>query len=1056
MFHHRTTVARLARKLGITGWAGAVTWVAVTGVSVPALAQLSPEDLAELRKQGEAAGWTFTIDESEATRRPLHELCGLIEPPDWRLEGRFDPSMPRRSLPSSYDWRDHGCCTPVRSQGGCGSCWAFAAIGALENVILINNGVSTDLSEQWLVSCTGAGDCGGGWHSTASNYLRCNGFQDPCGDAGAVLEADFPYVAWDAPCGCPYAHPYCMHSWAFVGDGMASVGQIQQAILDHGPVATTVFVDSAFQGYSGGIFNACQNGPINHAVVLVGWDDSQGTDGVWIMRNSWGPWWGEGGYMRIEYGCSFIGYSSLYHDYRAQDCNQNGVRDWEDIIEGTSRDCNADDRPDECGVVGQCELDLLTAADLDASFGDAVSVSGDVAVIGTPEEPCPAGASCGSAYVYRHDGIAWFQEAKLAASTPAAGDLFGYSASVSGDVVVIGAYGYDCAAGGACGAGYVYRFNGVTWELEQQLAASDAAAQDFFGIAVSVDEDVAVIGAYAGDCGAGVDCGAAYVYRFNGAGWDEESKLTAADADRRDFFGGSVSVHGSVAAVGAYGDKCPDETICGAAYVYRFDGAVWNEEAKLEGSDGFGYPVVVRDNAIAVGAPWHDCAGGEDCGEAYVFTHDDGLWSAQSRLAASEQAAQEYFGRSVAVGNEFTVVGASGRGCPAGEACGVAYLYHFNGNGWAQDAVLSASEAAENAEFGMSAAVGDDTILVGEAGAVHEFTFVGEDCNCNAAPDLCDLVNRTSLDDNGNGVPDECEAGAPLTPPYPYNRPANRYISFAPHPDNSGLNIAFKVELKSLELGSCSATGEPCRLDMGGADCGACSLSGQPCIHAAIDCIPVHETCDPTGETCVNDAAGSIGKVWWVGPAHPTLGNDVHLLVTEAYRKISDDWPAVVHVGDCEIVPRATYGIRSVQTDTGRESNDEFLASTIARPAPNYWADAVGSLRDCCTGNWAECPNGDADCPAGESCIPQWSPPDGFTNFADITAAVFAFQQAPGLVLPQVIWVDIHGDGRGNAEVDPPNYTVNFSDIAFMVLAFQGRPYPFGDPGECPGYGVWP
>ena len=181
----------------------------------------------------------------------------------------------------------------------------------------------------------------------------------------------------------------------------------------------------------------------------------------------------------------------------------------------------------------------------------------------------------------------------------------------------------------------------------------------------------------------------------------------------------------------------------------------------------------------------------------------------------------------------------------------------------------------------------------------------------------------------------------------------------------------------------------------------------------------------------------------------------MHLLVTEPFRKVSAAWPAVVHVGDCEIVPRAAYGVQAVETNGGAESA-RLEVFTIVRPDVNYWADGVGPLGDYCTGTWAECPNGDPDCPPGESCFEQWPPPEGITNFNDITAAVFAFQQAPGLTLPDVTWVDMHGDGGGSAADDPPNFILNFADIANIVAAFQGRPYPFSDPAQCPNASVWP
>jgi hypothetical protein len=115
----------------------------------------------------------------------------------------------------------------------------------------------------------------------------------------------------------PYDHPYRLDTWAFIGPewGIPTNEQLKQAILDHGPITVCVYASSAFQGYGGGIFNACSGTDINHAVVLVGWDDNQGPNGVWFMRNSWGGGWGEGGYMRIVYNCSLIGYNALYVDY---------------------------------------------------------------------------------------------------------------------------------------------------------------------------------------------------------------------------------------------------------------------------------------------------------------------------------------------------------------------------------------------------------------------------------------------------------------------------------------------------------------------------------------------------------------------------------------------------------------------------------------------------------------------------------------------------------------------------------------------------------------------
>ena len=341
-------------------------------------------------------------------------------------------------------------------------------------------------------------------------------------------------------------------------------------------------------------------------------------------------------------------------------------------------------------------------------------------------------------------------------------------------------------------------------------------------------------------------------------------------------------------------------------------------------------------------------------------------------------------------------------------------------------------------------------------GTPDECEDTSADCNHNGLWDSCDIAEGSSEDVNVDGFPDECDPHVPLSAPYPHNRARNRYISFATNPENEGLVVTFRIELKSIALGSCSVTGAPCRVELGGADCGACSVTAAPCISPAVDCTPASQSCNPTGETCINDLGGSTGMHWWLGPASPR-DNDVHLLVGEPYRQedLGSAWGPVVHVADCEIVPRAVYGVRAVNVDTGLESA-ELEVATIARPGNNYWADAVGLLGQYCTGNWAECPDGDSDCPPGESCLEQWAPPDRVVNFNDVTAAVFAFSQVPGMTLPDIMAVDMHGNEAGDANVDPPNFVSNFADIGFIVLAFQGRPYPFSDPADCPDVGSWP
>ncbi len=324
---------------------GVAAGVVQVFVAASAYAQLSPGDVEGLRRRGEAEGWTFKVGENSATLRSSDELCGFVPSKQRGADTHVNLSQLPLDVPASFDWRTWVGHTPIKDQGRCGSCWAFATCGVLELNLLIRDAHTTDLSEQWLVSCSqDAWDCGGG--DFAHDYHEWK--DDICGNNnnGAVLEAQFPYVASDAPCSaCPYVHTHWIDDWHYVSPN--SEVNIKSAILVHGSVSAAVHSDAAFQAYNGGIFNACVDALPNHAIMLVGWDDNQGTNGVWILRNSWGTAWGEdengiswdddgdgvqdhdGGYMRIEYGCSRIGHDACYVEYP-----NTGLNVWVDFDYG--------------------------------------------------------------------------------------------------------------------------------------------------------------------------------------------------------------------------------------------------------------------------------------------------------------------------------------------------------------------------------------------------------------------------------------------------------------------------------------------------------------------------------------------------------------------------------------------------------------------------------------------------------------------------------------------------------------------------------------------------
>lgn len=223
-----------------------------------------------------------------------------------------------QQLPGYFNWCQHNKCPPIRDQGWCGSCWAFATVGVMESAVLIArptlNPTNVNFSEQFLVSCNRRkwGCSGGWWGHDYHTTLRIVG--EPM--AGAVGEAAFPYQATDAPCNGPYPHRWQGRVWNYIRPGdpysVPGVNELKRAILQYGPVAVAVQVGPQFANYTGGVFAINEaSGPhdINHGVVLVGWDDNVQ---AWILRNSWGAWWGQGGYMLIRYGVSNVGYGASY------------------------------------------------------------------------------------------------------------------------------------------------------------------------------------------------------------------------------------------------------------------------------------------------------------------------------------------------------------------------------------------------------------------------------------------------------------------------------------------------------------------------------------------------------------------------------------------------------------------------------------------------------------------------------------------------------------------------------------------------------------------------
>ena len=200
--------------------------------------------------------------------------------------------------PSSIDWRQKGAVNPVRDQGQCGSCWAFATTANAESVWAISSGQLLDLSEEFLVDCaSGAGyfnmGCNGGQPDSAFKYMINN---------GQCTEASYPYKAGTTKTAgtcqkCTAAPVHFSGCYDVTPKDQVAL----MAAVAKQPVVIAIEADTRyFQSYSGGILDSAACGTsLDHAVEIVGYGSENGVD-YWTVRNSWSNTWGENGYVRIK------------------------------------------------------------------------------------------------------------------------------------------------------------------------------------------------------------------------------------------------------------------------------------------------------------------------------------------------------------------------------------------------------------------------------------------------------------------------------------------------------------------------------------------------------------------------------------------------------------------------------------------------------------------------------------------------------------------------------------------------------------------------------------
>ncbi len=500
----------------------------------------------------------------------------------------------------------------------------------------------------------------------------------------------------------------------------------------------------------------------------------------------------------------------------------------------------------------------------DAHFGQAVAISGTTVLVGAFNDD-DKGAGSGSAYVFVRQGNVWTQQAKLVAMDGVAFDSFGMAVSLVGDTAVVGAPYGDGAAVDS-GTAYVFDRNGTTWTQQAKIAPADGLAYDDFGASVSLSSNTLLIGADSHDMNA-PDSGAAYIYLRTGNTWNLEAKVAPGDGADSDYFGWASVLSGDTALIGAYGDDDKGSD-AGSAYVYVRNGGVWTQQAKLLAADGsagdvYGVSVALSGDTALVGATFDDPKG-VNSGSAYIYQRNGSVWTEYSKIVPSDGAATDWFTYSVALSGDTALVGArydDDKGSDAGSA------YVFVLRNAPGDSCLAAADCATgfcvdgvccDQACGGSDSTDCRACSIAAGAAVNGVcAAVAFGTVCRAATDVCDLAETC------DGVADACPTDAKAAKSVVCRASAGA-CDVAEACD--GMSDACPADVKMEASVVCRAAADVCdtaeTCDGLSNGCPADAKAGTSVVcRAAADVCDTEETCDGTSNGCPADAKAGASVV---------------------------------------------------------------------------------------------------------------------------------------------------------------------------------------------------
>lgn len=323
--------------------------------------------------------------------------------------------------------------------------------------------------------------------------------------------------------------------------------------------------------------------------------------------------------------------------------------------------------------------------------------------------------------------IAWgqcdpAQQAKLIGSDTFGDDQAGTSSAISGGTALVGAPYHRVSGVVAAGSVFVFVSGPTGWVQEAELISPDPGVAEYFGWSVAIEGDTAVIGSMGDDHSGKDGAGCAYVFTRSEGLWTYRAKLTAPDPESADYFGCSVGLSGGTIVAGAFQAGYQNE---GAAFIFEGGGELWTMRAKLIETSGqwvswFGQSVAIDGDTIAVGCPrvtdWPEDLGGLAC----VYRRGPGGWAHEVTLTASDAAGYDEFGWSAAVSGDTVVIGAryADNGIATSDL-GSAYAFRRTAGGWVQEAKLYDPAGNGQAHLGWSVAIDGDVAVAGAPGQWH-------------------------------------------------------------------------------------------------------------------------------------------------------------------------------------------------------------------------------------------------------------------------------------------------------------------------------------------------